>query len=92
MNKRSTNGWKIIQDNMKKTVILEPEDIAHLHDVVMEALDIPGTIPYKVIIGVWYTLPEHLQEEAIHWGLSDSVVRDNIYEWLENNKDIFKKT
>jgi hypothetical protein len=74
---------------MKKTVILEQSDIDHLHDVVKEALDIPGEIPNDVIIGVWYMLPEHLQEEATHWGLSDSVVRDNIYEWLENNKYIF---
>ena len=26
-------------------------------------------------------LPEHIKNDAYHWGLNDTVVRDNIYEW-----------
>jgi len=72
---------------MKKTVTLEQDDINHLHDVILEALDFHEPIPNDVVIGVYHMLPEDLREQAEHWGLSDTVVRDNIYEWLQENKE-----
>lgn len=71
---------------MKKTIELEREDLDALHDVILEALHYSGDLTDEVILTYWNMLPEHLKAEAEHWGLSDSVVRDNIYEWLQDNK------
>ena len=68
---------------MKKTVELEKEDIAHLHDVILEALN--RHLTDEEVIDFYNKLPQHLKDEAEHWGLDDSVVRDNIYEWLEEH-------
>jgi len=65
---------------MKKHIELEQSDIDSLHDVILEALNLPDDIPNDVVIGIWYSLPEYLKDEAVHWGIYDSVVRDNIYE------------
>jgi hypothetical protein len=70
---------------MKKEITLEQEDIDHLHDTILEALGGTEDLSNDAVLSVWNTLPEYIQEEAAHWGLSDSVVRDNIYEWLIEN-------
>lgn len=72
---------------MKKHVTLEQEDINALHDVILEALEYPNEdITDEIILNCWKNLPEHIKEDAIHWGLDDTVVRDNIYVWLQENK------
>jgi len=55
-----------------------------LHDVVYEVLDKQMT--NKELETLFRSLPSDLKEDAFHWGLSDSVVRDNIYEYLETLK------
>jgi len=55
-----------------------------LHDAVYEVLDKQMTI--KELETLFRSLPSDLKEDAFHWGLSDSVVRDNIYEYLETLK------
>jgi hypothetical protein len=68
---------------MKVTVVLEQEDLDALHDVILEALDIEPTP--EQILQVWNKLPEDIQGTAIQWGSSDTVFRDNVYEWLTDN-------
>ena len=71
---------------MKKTVILEQEDLDCLHDVVLEALELD--FDNQQLIELYNKLPQDLKDEAEHWGLYDTVVRDNIYEYLtENHKE-----
>lgn len=74
---------------MKKVIELEREDLNALHDVILEVLtdsgDMVRHITDEVVLNYWNKLPEHLKAEAEHWGLSDSVVRDNIYVWLQKN-------
>jgi hypothetical protein len=55
-----------------------------LHDVVYEVLDKQMT--NKELETLFRSLPSYLKDDAFHWGLSDSVVRDNIYEYLETLK------
>lgn len=74
----------ITDTNMKKTIELEREDLDALHDVILEALDYSGDLSDEEIMKYWNMLPEHLKADAEHWGMNDSVVRDNIYVWLEN--------
>lgn len=62
----------------------EKHEWAHLHDVV---LDTTGkSLKQLELEALYNTLPEYLQEDAVHWGLNDSVVRDNIYEYLEKQQ------
>jgi hypothetical protein len=35
---------------------------------------------------IWEELPEDIRGLAIHWGTSDTVFRDKLYEHLKNNK------
>jgi len=71
---------------MKKLIKLEREDFDALHDVILEALDYPSNeLTDEVILDYWNNLPEYLQDDAVHWGTNDSVVRDNIYVWLKEN-------
>jgi hypothetical protein len=74
---------------MKVTIELEDEDLPYLKDVVFNATGY--SYNKQEILHIWDSLPEDLQLEAAHWGLSDTVVRDNIYEHLEEKlKDIKK--
>jgi hypothetical protein len=70
---------------MKVTVEFEEGDLAPLHDIVYELTEIELTDQQLEII--WGKLPEHLRMEAIHWGLNDTVVKDNIYEHLEKERN-----
>lgn len=66
---------------MKITVEFEDGDLDSLHDSVY---DITGDSKTNESLKlIWNRLPEDLKREAIHWGLDDSVVRDNIYKYLE---------
>ena len=68
---------------MKVTVELEQEDLDHMHDVIYEVIDREPT--NEEILRVWENLPEGIRETAIQWGTSDTVFRDNMYEWLSEN-------
>jgi hypothetical protein len=66
------------------TIQLEQEDFDAMHDVILEALDIELTNA-KIHV-IWEELPEDIRGLAIQWGTSDTVFRDNLYEYLKNNK------
>ena len=55
-----------------------------MHDVILEALD--KSVSNEEILKVWENLPSYIKIEAIEFGLSDTCVRDNIYEFLEKSK------
>lgn len=58
----------------------DKQDWAHLHDVVLEALEVDMT--NQKLEELFRTLPQDIKDDAYHWGLSDSVVRDNIYTYI----------
>lgn len=66
------------------TIQLEQEDFDVMHDVIFGALDIKPTNAQIHVI--WEELPEDIRGLAIQWGTSDTVFRDNLYEYLKNNK------
>lgn len=68
---------------MKIKVELEREDLNALHDVIFSVKGYKPTD--EEIQKIWDSLPEYLQGEAIQWGCNDTVFRDNLYEWLEEN-------
>jgi hypothetical protein len=68
---------------MKIKVILEQEDFNAIHDVI---LSVKGYKPSNEDIQkVWDKLPFEIQILAIQWGSNDTVFRDDLYTWLENN-------
>ena len=66
---------------MKKTNELEKSDLDSLLDTVFSATG--KKITHEEAKKVWEELPEDIKDEAIHWGIDDSVVRDNIYVHLK---------
>ena len=58
-----------------------------LHDVLLGALNYPNDdLTDEFITGIWTKIPEDIKKDAAHWGIDDSVVRDNIYVWVQENK------
>jgi hypothetical protein len=38
---------------------------------------------HKELLALYRTLPESIQTEVVSWGLNDTCVGDNIYEYLK---------
>lgn len=76
------------------TVVLEKEDYAAIHGVV---LSVTGhSFTNDQLQTIWDNLPEDIKGTAIEWGCDDTVFRDNLYEHLEEEvkqaeKDLKKK-
>lgn len=64
-------------------ILLSKNDLAHLHDVLYNLTDI--TYTDDQLYEIWEKVPKHIKDEAIHWGISDTVVRGNIYVWAKEN-------
>jgi len=65
--------------------ILDPDDYDSLHDLMGDVTD-NLEITNEEIAKYWNDLPEHIKLEAVEWGCGDTVVKDNIYEWLETRR------
>jgi hypothetical protein len=66
---------------MKITIEWEEGDFDSLHDTVFDLTDV--SLNHEQLLKVFEMLPQHIKDDAIRWGVDDSVVRDNIYEQLE---------
>lgn len=69
---------------MQVVITLDLNDVDALRDVLYNAKDIEATTEDALLL--WEELPEDIKLEAVRWGVSDTVVRDNIYEWIQKNK------
>jgi len=65
---------------MKITLELEDEDYPSLHDTVYEATGYDYN--NKELLHIWNGLPELIQLDAAKWGISDTEVRGQIYEYI----------
>ena len=64
---------------------IKENNLEHLHDIIY---DITNKLPSKEDIAkVLKELPENIKQDIEHWGLSDTCVRDSIYEYLENTQN-----
>ena len=66
---------------MKVTVEFEEGDFDSLHDIVYSLTEVK--LSHDELEKVFRALPEDFQADAIHWGISDTAVRENIYEYLQ---------
>ena len=64
-------------------VQLERNDFDAMHYVIFSVKDYKPTD--EDIQNIWNKLPEDIQGTAIQWGCNDTVFRDELYEWLEQN-------
>jgi hypothetical protein len=65
----------------------EKNEWNHLHDVVLSATWDTSKLKLSQseLEDLFEELPEHIKEDAYHWGLNDTVVRDSIYVWIVKN-------
>ena len=59
---------------------LEKEDRAHIHNVILHALQYIPSEEY--IEDVWDNVPEDFKLMAEYYGFNGTVFRDNFCEWL----------
>jgi len=69
---------------MKKVITLEQSDINELRNIIMEALNFDDPTN-ETVVEYWNKLPENIKNDAVYWGINDSVVRNTIYEWIIND-------
>lgn len=70
-------------------VTLEKEDYDVLHDIVYDVTNIQAA--NAQLQSIWDMLPEDIQALAIHWGMSDTESRENIYIWVRDRFESEKK-
>jgi hypothetical protein len=58
------------------------KNIGSFHDAVCEFTD--KRLTDNELIRLFYMLPKYLQDDARHWGLSDTEVRDSIYVYIQD--------
>ncbi len=73
---------------MTKVNEITQDEWNHLHDVVLAATwkTTKTKLTQQELESLFQQLPEVIKEDALHWGLNDSVVRDKIYVWYQKNK------
>ena len=70
---------------MKVNVEFEDGDLDPLSDII---LSITGEkFSNDKLMIIYKELPDYIKEDVIHWGMDDSVVRDNIYVFLKKRYD-----
>ncbi len=68
------------------TIILTKQDLDYLHDLAYDAYGVDLDI--VKLRTLWKYIPEDIKLEVDKWGLSDTVVRELIYIWLQS-QDIY---
>lgn len=63
---------------------LEDYDKDSIHEILFQ-MGIVSLEDYDKIESFYEKLPEHIKKEGIHWGFSDSVVRDMMCVWFHEN-------
>ena len=73
---------------MSENIEITQGEWDHLHDVILDATWESGKLKLsqKELESLFDELPSHIKDDAYHWGINDTVVRDNIYVWYQKNK------
>lgn len=80
-------------DYSSKVLIVCAEFSEHdfdcFHDCIIDACD--KHLNQEELIEVWSMLPINIQCTALEYGMSDTVFRDEVFAFVEENKDKFEK-
>lgn len=56
------------------------------HDVVVEALELTEEVNKESLRKIFELLPDQIRSKAIQWDMSDTVFRDDVYVWLQDER------
>jgi hypothetical protein len=65
---------------------LSEHDFISVHDTIVHHFN--GPIDNDHVITLVKMLPDHIVSEGLEWGFSDTVVRDDIYRYISDNKKL----
>lgn len=74
------------EEFLLKEVFYKNKNWEYLHDVLLEFIDFSPDILYCE--NIFIKLNRNIKIDALKWGLSDTLVRDNIFTYIEQNKHI----
>ena len=79
--------------NMKVKYELEEEDYGYIHDVVLDAIgeDFNHAI-IKMLFMKLLSVNKGLVAEAARWGWSDTCVRDDLWKYMQTEKNKLDKS
>lgn len=63
--------------------------MAHMHDALANGCH--QSVPDESLKEVFGLMPEKIKEDALAWGLSDTVVREAMAEWARANGEAIAK-
>ncbi len=77
------------------SILGDQDDFDYLHDILIEIYDnfhnLKDENKIKIYIDLLLSAPDNILGDIYSFGFSDTVVRDNIYEFVSNNKEYFSK-
>jgi hypothetical protein len=65
---------------------MDEYDYGSIHDCIVAAESGLEYISNEYIDKLIEIMPNKIKLDAMEWGFSDTVVRDNIYDWYKDNK------
>lgn len=83
------------ENSRKKMIAIlkENDNFDGLHDSIVnffeDFADLPENEQEIIYEQLLMVLPDNMLGDMYSWGISDTVVRDNLYEFLEDNKEEF---
>lgn len=81
-----------IDDTKVFKYLLDEEDLNDIKSIISNFINLNGLdLTNDKIQLIYDKLPEHIKDNAIHWGTNDSVVRDSIYEYFNDNLNLLDK-
>jgi hypothetical protein len=63
-------------------------ELGSVHDVIFEVTD--NEYSNDDLRKIWQLTTEDIKAEGLRWGIDDTAVRDNLYEWAQKNVELFK--
>lgn len=91
------NMWGDEADRLESIYIpnidnLSDKDFDILHDIIAEVRD-ERNPNYSIseVLSYWNILPKHIKAECKYFGVSDTVCKDHIYEFLKDLRNKAKK-
>ena len=73
-----------VPSDIKLFIDLSNDEKSYVHEVLFQ-MDILDLEEEDKVEKYYNMLPENIKRNGAIWGLSDSVVRDDMHEWFENN-------
>lgn len=67
--------------------LITKSELDIFHDVLYGATD--KSFDEKTLYKLWLKVPSDIKDDVMRWGINDTPVRDQIYEWAEENPELF---